>query len=367
MPGTMHLRYDVEALRRERPIAETIAGYGIELRPSGRALVGRCPFHADRGRPNLHVYPDTQSWYCFRCSVGGDVIDFVRRREEVGFAEACRRLLGAPMRFQGAVRAAPRARREFRWERLTLEQQVVMNAVCEVYQRSLAAEPRALAYLRERGIPDWVVRQCGLGFADGHSLEAQLRRYSGGLSTARELGLLGRPVRGGEYPPREFFAGRIVVPELRGGHCIWFIGRDLVEAPGRPKYLALSGERPVLGLERAIGRREVYLCEGVFDYLTAVGWKLPAFSPCGTHVPADRLGFLASAKTVYGVFDGDEAGQMAAERFGALLGERWHPVLLPDGYDLNDLGRRPWGRSDFIRLLAVHSRSREESCNGPCE
>ena len=70
--------------------------------------------------------------------------------------------------------------------------------------------------------------------------------------------------------------GRIVVPELRGGQTVWMIGRSLDEPSASPKYLALGGERPVLGFERAVGRKEAILCEGVFDYLTAVNWGLPA-------------------------------------------------------------------------------------------
>ena len=59
-------RIDTESLKVEHPIEEIVARYGIELRPSGRTLTGRCPFHNDGGRPNLYVYPATQSWYCFR-------------------------------------------------------------------------------------------------------------------------------------------------------------------------------------------------------------------------------------------------------------------------------------------------------------
>ena len=151
----------------------------------------------------------------------------------------------------------------------------------------------------------------------------------------------------------EFFAGRILVPELRGGHCIWLIGRTLDDNPSGPKYLALPGERPVLGMERALGHRNVFLCEGVFDYLTAVGWDLPACSPCGTSLPAERLGFLARAEVVYGVFDADPAGQAAAERFASRLGARWQPLALPDGCDLNDLGRRSDGRTTFFRQLVA--------------
>jgi hypothetical protein len=57
------------------------------------------------------------------------------------------------------------------------------------------------------------------------------------------------------------------------------------------KYLTPPGDKPVLGFERAIGRRRVYLIEGAFDWLTAMGWRLAAFSTCGTDFPMDRLGW----------------------------------------------------------------------------
>ena len=366
MARTTTGRYDVEAIKRDHPMADVVVSYGIELQSSGRALIGRCPFHEDGGRPNLYVYPATQSWYCFRCAVGGDVIDFVARRENIGFTVACERLESGQTHPASATPPSRRAHSGRRWDRLGLEEQVVMNTAAAIYHHCLWREKRALAYLQERGIPDWVVRVCALGYADGHSLEAFLRRRSG-LRVAEELGLLRRPARGdGGHALREFFAGRIVVPELRGSHCIWFIGRSINDAPDRPKYLALGGERPVLGYERAAGQREAFLCEGVFDYLTAVGWRLAACSPCGTHLPAERLGFLARAERVFGVFDGDEAGRAAAARFGERLGGRWRPLQLPDGCDLNDLGRRPGGRAEFLRLLAAARRTGSEDSTDGC-
>ncbi len=361
MTSTTNCGYDVVRLRREHPIADVIARYGIELRPVGQALVGRCPFHTDAGRPNLYVYPDSARWFCYRCSAGGDAIDFVRRQEHVGFIEACERLTGLPPH-PHAQAWHSQSTRERRWDRLTLDEQVLMNSACALYRHALWREPRALTYLRERAIPDWVIRRTRLGYVDGHSLEAYLR-HRAGLRTAQDLGLLRkRRQREDGRPWAEFFAGRIVVPEIRAGQCLWFIGRDLARSATRPKYLALGGERPVLGFERVIGRRAVFLVEGVFDYLTAVAWQLPAFSPCGTHLPADRLGFLARADVIYGVLDGDEAGQEAAERFGRMLGRRFRPLQLPDGCDLNDLARRPDGRRAFFRLLrAAHLGRRKEN------
>jgi len=58
---------DTERLRCEHPIADVVGSYGIELRRVGPALVGRCPFHEDRGRPNLHVYSRSSRWICYRC------------------------------------------------------------------------------------------------------------------------------------------------------------------------------------------------------------------------------------------------------------------------------------------------------------
>jgi len=363
MSGDTRRDDEVAAIKERHRLADVLAAAGVQLHPAGperfRAL---CPFHDDHD-PSLLVDERDGHFHCFGCGAHGDVIDFVMRREGIGFAEACRRLADLPEAIaphRGSGRKASR-RRERRWDRLTLEEQVVLNTAGAIYQHCLWREPRALAYLRDRGLPDHVIRECALGYSDGHSLAAYLRRRSG-LGIAQELGLLRRSDRadGGE-PLRELFTDRIVVPEIRGGQFVWFIGRSLDDGNGRPKYLALDGERPILGFERAIGRREVYLCEGPFDYLTAVAWRLAACSPCGTALPAERLGFLARSRVVYGVLDADAAGRSASERFGQMIGPRWRPLALPEGCDLNELAQRPGGRDEFFRRLAeARSAARPE-------
>ena len=346
---------DFPEIKLAYPLLDVVERAGVRLRRSGsHRWQGLCPFHADRN-PSFFVDGERQRFVCFGCKVRGDVLDFVRLHEQLTtVGEACTWLTGTPApprrKHDGPTPAASQPQR--RWDRLTLEQQLVLNAAGALYRDALWRHPPARAYLAERGLPDWVVRTCGLGYADGRSLEAHLRKH-GGLRIAEELGLLRRPEPGeGGRLLRERFAGRIVIPELRGGQPVWFLGRHPTDRQVRVKYLGLPGEKPILGFERAAGRREVYLVEGAFDWLTAVSWQLPAFSTCGTDFPLDRLGWLARARVIFGVLDGDRAGQEAAERFGAALGVRWRPIALPDGCDLNDLGRRPSGRALFFRLVA---------------
>ena len=89
-------RVDTEALKREHPTADLVASYGIELRRIGAALVGRCPFHEDGGRPNLHVYRSGR-WVCYRCGEFGDVIGFVQRIDNLSFRDAVARLKQWPI------------------------------------------------------------------------------------------------------------------------------------------------------------------------------------------------------------------------------------------------------------------------------
>ena len=100
------------------------------------------------------------------------------------------------------------------------------------------------------------------------------------------------------------------------------------------------------------------MAEGVFDWLTGVSWGLPVFSSCGTALPANRLGWLARAQVVWGLLDADRGGREGGARFEAALGQRWQPLELPEGWDLNDLGSQPDGRSAFFRILDGSRRAR---------
>lgn len=78
-------------LKMQHPVAEVISRY-VALRPKGSYLIGRCPFHEDGGRPNMAVFPRTNTFKCFACGVMGDALDFVSRIENIGTAKAARRI-----------------------------------------------------------------------------------------------------------------------------------------------------------------------------------------------------------------------------------------------------------------------------------
>ena len=77
-------------LRMRCDIEQVISSY-VQLKRRGKNLVGLCPFHNEK-TPSFTVYPESQSYYCFGCGAGGEVINFIRRAENLDFTESVRYL-----------------------------------------------------------------------------------------------------------------------------------------------------------------------------------------------------------------------------------------------------------------------------------
>jgi len=317
--------YDVLSIRRSNPIEEVVTRLGVDLRSVGRRLVGSCPFHRD-DRPSLVVYPADQSYFCFGCGAGGDVIDFVARLRGVGFKEAAAMLAGPGAQQPHGPSKVVRLRTPARPAAFSPTEAEVIDAAVRFYHDALWRSADALAYLMARGLSPATARRCRLGFGRPGLVEHLRRR---GLSTAaaRRVGLLSAE--------QDTVLGRIVIPDIRGARSTWLTGRSV---DGRaPRYLNLRVATPLLGLE-LVRSDQVVVTEGPFAWLTAVQWGLPA----------------------------DEAGRRAALQLAAELDSRAAIVELPRGvHDLNDLGRRPDGRAAFLSCLdragpRSHSPARSE-------
>src|SRR6185369_10165807 len=75
----------IQRIKSAMPIAEIVGQY-VDLRPSGRTLLGRCPFHDDR-TPSFVIYPHSETFHCFGCRAHGDVISFVQQMEGISFGQ----------------------------------------------------------------------------------------------------------------------------------------------------------------------------------------------------------------------------------------------------------------------------------------
>ena len=103
---------DIAALKARHPLGDVVEASGVRLKGRGRVRQGVCPFH-DELEGSFTVYEDSQRFYCFGCGAGGDVLDFIRRAENLSLPEAIERLGGGaypavrPPVPAGRPRAAP--------------------------------------------------------------------------------------------------------------------------------------------------------------------------------------------------------------------------------------------------------------------
>jgi hypothetical protein len=91
-PGPARNHLSIAEIKACTDILTVVSQY-VQLRKCGTRYIGKCPFHDDRA-PSLVVYPDTQTWYCFGCNQGGDVISFAMKINNLDFSEAIKILAG---------------------------------------------------------------------------------------------------------------------------------------------------------------------------------------------------------------------------------------------------------------------------------
>ena len=340
----------VEEVRERADIVQIVSRH-VTLKPAGQRLKGLCPFH-DEKTPSFHVHPDRQFYYCFGCGEGGDVFAFVMRQGGLEFTDAVRSLareLSIEIPESGRGLEGGRAQSLYRVNEKALE-----------YFRNALRSPAgagARRYLEERQVPVDLVDRFRLGFAPPR-WDGLLRQLGGAeaLDAAVKTGLVApRQTGDGHY---DRFRGRIMFPITEpSGHVIGFGGRAL-EGEGAtsdtPKYMnspespAYKKSRALFGLPLALdairksGRAVVV--EGYFDLIALHRAGLAeGVAPCGTALTPEHVRRLRRyTNEVVLLFDGDEAGQRAAERSLPVLlseGLRTRAAFLPTGADPDDLLR----------------------------
>ena len=307
----------IQEVVRRNDIEEVIGQY-VQLRRRGRTATGLCPFHNEK-TPSFVVYPDTQSFYCFGCGAAGDVINFVRKYNNLGYVEAVKQLAG-----RAGMPLPEEDDRESRARQRLLE--INRCAARYFYENLNAKTPEAAMarrYWREkRGLSDAAIRRFGLGYApeDFVGLLHYLRHRGFTEPELESSGLVKRSAKGNLY---DIFRHRVMVPiiDVRG-NIIAFGGRVMDDS--KPKYIN-SPETMVyhksrtlfaLNIAKKSKNRRYILCEGYMDVISMheAGFDT-AVCACGTALTPDQVKLISQyAEEVILSYDSDEAGQKATLR-----------------------------------------------------
>ena len=340
---------DIPALKARHPLAETVEEFGVRLKGRGRVRQGVCPFH-EESEGSFTAYGDSQRWYCFGCGLGGDVLDFVQRSEGLTLPEAIARLDGGHRPVSERVHRPARTRLP-RSAALPPRDPALLTAAARFYAGCLRRHSEARGYVASRGIGPVAAARLGLGYSPGNGLRQTLKARGFTADRLRDSGLF--TDRGAER-----FAGMVVVPDLSGGLIRWLKGRAVNEDV-KPRFQALPGPKPVLGLGRiGLAPPWAVVTEGVFDWLALAQWGIPACAALGTQGVERVASALRGCPRVFLAFDNDDAGREATERLLTLLGRRAAAVTLPQGVgDVAELATHPHGGTAFLRLLSQAARS----------
>ena len=294
-------------------IVDVIERY-VPLKKGGANYSACCPFHTEK-TPSFTVSPTKQFYHCFGCGVHGNAISFLIEYQGLGYVEAVKDLaesVGMKM-----PEFEPRTKKPEGGPDLY----EIMERACDYYREQLKTAPRAIEYLKGRGLTGKIAARFGIGYApDGwQNLERVFTNYAD--KALKDAGL----VIDGEDAGRRYdrFRDRIMFPILnQRGSVIAFGGR--VIGDGEPKYLN-SPETPLFekgrelyGLIQARPAIRAAGCaivvEGYMDVVALAQHGIDyAVATLGTATSATHIQkLLRQTDEVVFCFDGDAAGRKAA-------------------------------------------------------
>ena len=306
----------LEQLREACPM-ETIAGNYVNLIRRGRHYVCNCPFHSEKS-PSCTIFPDTQSFYCFGCGAGGDVITWVRRMENLEFTDAVKQLA------EKSGLQVPNDREADRRAQLRTRIFAINRETANFYFRNLVAgnDKRGLQYFVSRQLKPETIKKYGLGYAPDswNTLTDHLLKKG---FTEEELLAANVAHRSGKGNLYDAFRGRVMFPivDTRGA-VIGFGGRVLDDS--QPKYLN-TAKTPVFDKGRNLfslnfakdpPSTHMILAEG---YMDVIAINQAGFSnvvaTLGTAITPEQARKLTQyAKEMIIAYDSDGPGQQATQK-----------------------------------------------------
>jgi DNA primase len=315
-----------EEVRLRADIAAVVGRY-VKLRQSGATLKGLCPFHKEK-TPSFHVNPSRGFFHCFGCGKGGDVFRFLQEIEGLTFPEALKMLAEetgvtlAPRHSSGHAEPVDADAAPVLPKTVMLD---IHKIAAEFFYRQIREFPEAVEYFKSRGLAAETVRDFRLGYSPPGwtSFLSFAEKKSIGADALAACGLAIKKDDGSAY---DRFRDRVMFSLFDlSGRVVGFAGRGR-EKDATPKYLN-SPETPIyrkkeflygLNVTRQYIKDEKYalVVEGYMDFLTLYQAGIRnVVATSGTAMTAEHGHMLKRfAPAVVLVFDGDAAGQTAAQR-----------------------------------------------------
>ncbi len=305
---------------RLREANDIVAAFGtyVNLKRRGRTHVCNCPFHSEK-TPSCTVYPDSQSFYCFGCGAGGDIITFTMRMENLPYREAVRLL--AQRCGMELPAENPEAERFARRRVRILE--INRESANFFYKQLISGQDKSgLRYFSERKLSPAIIKKYGLGFApnDWNALRDHLRKMGYTDEELVSAGVCQQGQKGGIY---DNFRNRVMFPivDLRG-NVIGFGGRVLDDSkpkyPNTGKTLVFDKGRNLFSMQFAknAASTTMILAEGYMDVIAIhqAGFE-NVVATLGTAITPDQARLISQyAKEVVIAYDSDGAGQAATQK-----------------------------------------------------
>ncbi|MBO6513170.1 MAG: DNA primase [Phycisphaerales bacterium] len=366
---------DIQRVRDASDIVGVI-GDCITLKPKGREYVCLCPFHDDHS-PSMCVVPAKQIFHCFVCGAGGDVFTFAQRYHSMDFREALTFLAErgnielTPFKPKRSSSDDPSEYQEF--PAGSSKQDILRaNEQAQSYFRALYNHPEhgqsARDLVKRRGMTDDIVERFGIGTSadrwDGLLMTIQSKNTD--TQAFSDAGLLKTRDNGGEY---DALRNRLIFPICdQIGRVVAFGGRRINDDDD-PKYLnspetlVFNKSRTLYGLnlaQQAIKRKRVaVIVEGYTDVIAChqngVEYVVATLGTALTKGHATILRRLCD--TVVLLFDGDQAGQRAADRAIEVLFSETIDIKIAalsgytDAKDPDELFAQPDGVEIFNRVI----------------
>ncbi len=350
-------------LKYQNEITDVVSSY-VNLKRAGRNVKGLCPFHSEK-TASFVVYPETQSFYCFGCGAGGDVIGFIRRIENLEYMEAVRFLA------QRAGMALPEDAQNDRTTQMK-SRILAMNREAARFFHDTLTSPggtRGMEYLQKRGMSPKMITKFGLGYAPDswNALRDHLRSKGYSYEEMAAASLVNSKNGESFY---DAFRDRVIFPiiDLRG-NVIAFGGRILGD--GRPKYLN-SGDTLVfkksrnlfaLNFAKASKTEQILLAEGYMDVISIYQAGLDnAVATLGTALTPEQARLISQyGKEVVICYDSDGPGQAATKRAINLfdeIGVKVKVLNIPDAKDPDEFVKR-FGPERFRMLISGSANALE--------